>query len=307
MKQMELSAISKSLPGLSAVLQHHLMIQSKTSILATLGCLAASGWIVGQSVWWVVPDSQSLAPWQASPVAKSGKETSSAPLNLAELKAANLFGQYRAKASEPKAPPPVVKDAPKTRLNLTLVGAVASSDPELSLAVIANRGNQATYGVGESIDGTKASLKAVYPDRVIIENVGRDETLMLQGIDYDERNLASGASERSAREDDEAAADELAAIKQQVRENPQSLLKYVKLSQVTQDGEVQGFRLSPGSNAELFTSLGLEDGDIAVELNGMDLTDQSVLPSLAQSLSDPSELDLTVLRDGQRYNVFIQF
>ncbi|MDP5255213.1 MULTISPECIES: type II secretion system protein GspC [unclassified Vibrio] len=304
---MELSAISKSLPWLTALLQHHLMIQSKTSVLATLGCLAVSGWIVGQSVWLVVPDSQALKPWRASAVTKSATEKDSTPLDLAELKAAHLFGEYRAQADEPKAPPPVVKDAPKTRLNLTLVGAVASSDPKLSLAVIANRGDQATYGVGESIEGTKASLKAVYSDRVIIENVGRDETLMLQGIDYDERDLASGSSERSAREEDEAAADELASIKQQVRENPQSLLKYVKLSQVTQDGEVQGFRLSPGSNAELFTSLGLEEGDIAIELNGLDLTDQSVLPSLAQSLSDPSELDLTVLRDGQRYNVFIQF
>lgn len=70
----------------------------------------------------------------------------------------------------------MIQDAPKTRLNLVLVGAVASSNPKLSLAVIANRGTQATYGINEEIEGTRAKLKAVLVDRVIIDNSGRDET-----------------------------------------------------------------------------------------------------------------------------------
>ncbi|MGT0149779.1 type II secretion system protein N [Vibrio metschnikovii] len=47
---------------------------------------------------------------------------------------------------------PVQVDAPPTRLNLTLVGVVASNELERSLAVIANRGQQATYGLNEQIE-----------------------------------------------------------------------------------------------------------------------------------------------------------
>ena len=50
------------------------------------------------------------------------------------------------------APPPKeVTTAPKTRLNLQLAGVVASSDPSRSLVIIANRGNQETYFVGDNI------------------------------------------------------------------------------------------------------------------------------------------------------------
>ncbi|MFS1426028.1 type II secretion system protein N [Vibrio splendidus] len=92
---------------------------------------------------------------------------------------ANLSGRVR---RSPVAVEQVV-DAPKTRLNLVLVR-VASSNQKNSLAVIANRGSQDTYGIGETIDGTRAQQGNVLKDRVIIENQGRNETLMLEGIEY---------------------------------------------------------------------------------------------------------------------------
>ena len=37
---------------------------------------------------------------------------------------------------------------------------------------------------GEVIDGTQARIRMIYPDRVILELQGRDETLMLDGEEY---------------------------------------------------------------------------------------------------------------------------
>ena len=86
---------------------------------------------------------------------------------------------------------PVKQDAPQTRLNLTLVGLVASSNPQTALAVITHRGKQNTYGLNEAIEGTRATLQAVYPDRVIIRNSGRDETLMLDGVDFNKASQST--------------------------------------------------------------------------------------------------------------------
>ena len=63
--------------------------------------------------------------------------------------------------------------------------------------MIANRGTQATYGINEEIEGTRAKLKAVLIDRVIIDNSGRDETLMLEGIEYKRLAVSAPASPRS--------------------------------------------------------------------------------------------------------------
>lgn len=52
--------------------------------------------------------------------------------------------------------------------------------------------------------------------------------------------------------------------------------------------------------------MGLEPGDIAVQLNGIDLSDPSSSVQLMQVMSDPQELNLTVERDGQQYDIYIQ-
>ncbi|MEF1297832.1 type II secretion system protein GspC, partial [Vibrio parahaemolyticus] len=202
----------------------------------------------------------------------------------------------------------VVKDAPKTRLNLTLVGAVASSNPQTSLAVIANRGKQATYGISEEIEGTRATLKAVLVDRVIIDNEGRDETLMLEGVEYKKLSESPQATRVQAAQKEPApdVSDKLEQIREEIAKDPQSVFKYITISPVKKDDAIIGYRVSPGRDAALFNDVGLEPGDIAVQLNGIDLSDPSSSVQLMQVMSDPQELNLTVERDGQQYDIYIQ-
>ncbi len=56
----------------------------------------------------------------------------------------------------------------------------------------------------------------------------------------------------------------------------------------------------------LFNDVGLKAGDIAVQLNGIDLSDPSSSVELMQVMNDPQELNLTVERDGQQYDIYIQ-
>ncbi len=304
-EEMEIGKVNASsfLSALQQGKSEHM--QRRLSVAIALVFLVLSAWLAGKMVWLFSDDVQ-VAPWQPTTSSNTGS-SGPALTDIAELQRSFLFGEYTNKP-EPVAAP-VVTDAPKTRLNLILVGAVANSNPERGLAVIANRGQQATYGVGEVIDGTRARLKAVLIDRVIIENSGRDETLMLEGIEYKRLEQPSQAS--TPKQVNSAANtnsdSQLDKIKAEITAEPQKIFQYVRLSQVKRDGDILGYRVSPGRQPELFNSVGLQNGDIAIQLNGQDLTDPEAMSNIFKSIAEVSELNLTVERSGQQHDIYIEF
>ncbi|PFG45571.1 type II secretion system protein C (GspC) [Vibrio sp. ES.051] len=306
MKRLELSAGLSSRPLLAQLKSNNHTIQAKLSLLLTCLFIAVIGWILGKIVWLAIPQASDVPQWQPA-VSNVVASNENSAIDFNALQNANLFGKYT--EQKPVAiEQPVVKDAPKTRLNLTLVGAVASSDPNTSLAVVANRGKQATYGLGEEIEGTRATLKAVLVDRVIIDNQGRDETLMMQGLEYKKLSESSRSARSQAQQVESSAGigDELAQIREEIAKDPQSVFKYIAISPVKRDGGIVGYRVSPGRDAALFNDVGLKPGDIAVQLNGIDLSDPSSSVQLMQVMRDPQELNLTVERNGQQYEIYIQ-
>ncbi|WP_390903524.1 type II secretion system protein GspC [Vibrio paucivorans] len=282
-------------------------LQVKASWTITALLLAVSAWLLGQMFWMLQGEQQAVPKW--SPKAVATTMTTSNGVNISDLQKSELFGEYQAD-KKPVEVAPVVQDAPKTRLNLTLVGVVASSNASRGLAVIANRGSQATYGINEQIEGSRASLKAVLADRVIIDNAGRDETLMLDGIDYSKRAAPTETRPKPALSVGNNAhnqANQLEKIRQQITKDPQQIFQYVRMSQVKRDGDVVGYRVTPGKQPELFRSVGLQSGDIAVQINGQDLTDPKAMSNVFKSITELSELNLTVERDGQQHDIYIEF
>ncbi|WCE29799.1 type II secretion system protein GspC [Vibrio sp. SCSIO 43137] len=284
--------------------------QSKISFFIAALLVVCTAWITGQLVWQLAEQSDtSVSRWSAKPVIVSQPlATRANPIN--EILNANLFGKYSENNRVKQVVKPVVQNAPQTRLNLILVGAVTSSNEAASLAVISNKGKQATYGIGEQIEGTQAKLKAVFVDRVIIDNSGRDETLMLEGVKYSK--ISSGTEtqqpqRRGVGNNPTPAGDDLSSIRNQILEDPRSILNYIQLSQVKKDGQLMGYRVRPGSQRKLFDSVGLKEGDIAIGLNGEDLTDPASMGKIWQSINDLTELNLTVERDGQNYDIYIEF
>lgn len=306
MRRINFSNMTSSSSWQIGLLQKIPQWQKQISFALTLLLLILSAWIMGKMVWLLQQNTFDVAPWV--PTSSSSTTATQQSLDLSSLQQGDLFGRY----SEEKAEvvQTVIKDAPKTSLSLLLVGVVASNEPSRSLAVIANRGSQATYGVNEVIEGTRAKLKAVLVDRVIIDNSGRDETLMLDGVDYHkpsvqvpERVIASNARGNNPASEEEKLDD----IRIAISRNPQEIFKYVRLSQVKRDDKVLGYRVSPGKSPELFESVGLQNDDIAIQLNGQDLTDPDAMSKIFQSVSELTEINLTVERDGQPHDIYIQF
>jgi general secretion pathway protein C len=224
-------------------------------------------------------------------------QNSNSILNLADIKRLNLFGDYNAAPVQEKE----VTDAPVTRLNLTLTGVVASSVKDQGAAIIENSSKQQTYGIGEKIEGTNASLKVVYADRVIIKNGQASETLMLDGVDYNKpsnqlNNL--GTLRRTISNDAMQASREL-------KNKPASFIDYIAVSPHRPNGELSGYRVSPGKKPALFKAAGLKSGDVITDLNGLDLTDMQQALEAMNMLKELPSLQMTVQREDELITIYL--
>jgi general secretion pathway protein C len=231
------------------------------------------------------------SPWQPSVTATQG--ANAARLDLSSVSRLSLFGKAPQVAADQVAQA-VAADAPKTQLNAQLNGVLASSDPAKSIAIIAHNGLQNSYGIDDYIDGTQAKIRQVFADRVIIARDGRDETLMLDGEEYG-KPLPKAAPQDS----------KLSSVRSELMSNPGKITDYLNISPVRVDGRMVGYRLSPGSNPELFNQLGLVANDLAVSINGLDLRDNAQAMQAMQQIAGAKEMTVTVERQGQLYDVFV--
>jgi len=225
--------------------------------------------------------------------------------NIDRLLSLNLFGDP---AAQPEPVQETVTEAPETRLNLLLAGVVSSPDPQVGAAVIEYRNTQNTYGIGDKIEGTQVTLDEIYSDRVIIKNRTARETLMLDGIDFEEANRLrernrpvevqgpQQAVEAAPTLSRQQIAENLRAAQQKLSQEPANFADFIRLSPHAENGTPVGYKLSPGKDPTLFREVGLQDGDVVTELNGYDLTNiQQALEALSL-LNDAQSLDLEIIR-----------
>ena len=196
----------------------------------------------------------------------------------------------------------VKQDAPRTRLNLTLTGVLASTVPSRSIAVIINAGQEASYGIGDTITGTPAKLRDILPDRVILSNQGQDETLMLDGEEF----KAPGREGAATRPAAPSGQTSISQLRDDLVKNPGKLLDYITISPVMQDGKLQGYRINPGKDVAFFHRMGLQSNDLAISINGNDLRDNAQAMQIMNQLSSMTEMNLTVERNGQSQDVYIK-
>jgi general secretion pathway protein C len=214
----------------------------------------------------------------------------------------HLMGVVSQQAAPARAAVPI--EAPDTRLKLTLRGALSSDDPDHARAIIADpRGKEDQYAIGDSLPGN-AELSEIHPDRVILMRNGRYETLRLPQ-DKPQTNTVSAlkTSLRSTPRRTQAGnspAQRLQAITRRVRQNPVSLYEVVRpLPKQDKDGNIVGYTLQPGRDRELFDHLGLQSGDVVVQINDLKLDNAASSAQALKSVQNGQDVTMTVLRDGQ--------
>ena len=245
----------------------------------------------------------------AEDVAPAAVETAAAPVKrneelelIRQIPGWHLMGVVTQQAAPVVEAAPI--EAPDTRLKLVLRGALASDDPAHARAIIADpRGKEEQYAIGDNLPGN-AELSEVHPDRVILKRNGRYETLRLPQDQMQQRNTVSAVntSLRSAPRPQAGSspAQRLQNISQRVRQNPVSLYEVVRpVPKQDEEGNIVGYILQPGRDRELFDHLGLEAGDVVVQINDLKLDNAANSAQALKSVQNGQEVSMTVLRDGQ--------
>ncbi|MCE2573538.1 type II secretion system protein GspC [Motilimonas eburnea] len=280
--------------------------QQKLSSIAFYSLLVLLCYQLANLTWLAMPTKSNQAPtWRPAPATEQGQNQPG--LNLTALTALHLFGEFNKVVAKPKPVVQKPKEAPKTKLNVKLTGVLASTIPKNAMAIIEDRGRQDTYFIGNTIGNTGAVLKEVQPDRVILEYRGDLQTLMLDGEDYVASKPEPRAS-RSAPVKPAKPADpepvELELNRAELLANPNKITDFLSISPVRNQGTLVGYRINPGKDRSLFEAAGLQPNDLAVSLNGIDLTDMQQSMSLMQEFPTMREMTLSVERDGQIYDLF---
>jgi len=273
-------------------------------------------------IWRIIPEPKTSAQ-NESQLVQPGSVSSlgkGAAADIRGLQQLNLFGDVVAEAAPAQ---PEVTDAPETRLNLVLTGVVSSSNTDFGTAVIEHRGSQAVYGIGEKIEGTNATLFQVQSDRVIIRNGVRNETLMMEGIDFNQANRAREqrqssvtATQRRLPERNRATAaapapasrlsSEALEATRQLRASPDSFVDFISVAPHREDGAMVGYKINPGKNPALFEAAGLQSGDVVTLINGLDVTDPQQSMEAMGELRSAEFIELTVNRNGENLTLYLE-
>ena len=192
-------------------------------------------------------------------------------------------------------------DAPDTRLKLVLHGVFASEKSGKARAIIADpRGKEEQYAIGDMLPGN-AELSEVYPDRVILKRNGRYETLRLM---QDSPLARTAATRRPGRKLSTRSERLFKELREKIQKTPMTLLEIVRPRPYRDGGnKIIGYSLQPGPEPVLFKELGLEAGDIALQINDVRLDSAQSGMRALRSIKSGDTAIMSILRDGQEQSL----
>lgn len=217
--------------------------------------------------------------------------------------ATHLFGNAAVAPAPVKtatAAPPVV-----TKLNLKLVGVFAYEPQNRAIAIIGTSEGETAYRVGDKIIG-ETKLKAVYTDRVILDNRGKDEILRLPEnvtpiasrqpqIQRSTNNVSNSGGQSNGPVDLPSTPG---ALRDTLAKNPALLGRVVAAEPYQENGKLVGYRITPKQNPEILEAQGIVAGDIITRVNNIELNSQKQGIRALRNAVKAQNLEVTILRDG---------
>jgi general secretion pathway protein C len=316
------ATVERALHGLAQPVCVRLLRHGLLALLGVWAVFAAT-----ELFWalWPQPATPALPTNLVNPVTRSQAMSPVAAVDIQQVQDWHLFGEPGAAeaqaaalaASEAAARAAGERDgieegARETRLDLTLRGIVASTRDGLGHAIIEHRNSQGIYAVDDELPVSgNVKLAKVMPGQVVLDNNGTYELLTL----FDEsqfdaqvqhaRRQPPAANRRgppSASVDkrgDRGVSEIATDYRDRLYENPQSLEALVQISAVREDGELRGYRLMPGREAEQFGQLGFEAGDMVTSINGIALDTPAKTMQVYQTMRNATEATFELERQGR--------
>lgn len=271
----------KSVEGMQATVSQH-GPRLATGLLAALLALQAGFMVTGQNR---SRHSAAATGSVSGPLSQGAAPAQTAPLRVADISSAHLFGEAHSAVND--------ANAPQTTVQLVLAGVLALPDPKRGLAIVGPSAATAKlYTVGSAVPGG-VSLYAVYRDRVLLDRGGVIESLYMP-----RRASLAGTAPTLDSANQGSPGQRLAAL---VQGNGALLGGLVRAQAVFSGSKLSGYRIYPGGRASIgaFTRLGLRPGDLITAVNGTPLDDPNRGSEILDTLSSSASASVTVQRNGQ--------
>ncbi len=272
-------------------------LSRRAAVVVTALLIVATAWASARLLWLLLTPASRPVPAIAvaapSAPATATPEGTPGTSDAARVADSHLFG----KAEVARA---AVVEAPETRLNLKLKGVYATEDENEGYALIASgSGQEKLYATGQSVPGN-ATLKAVFPDRVILDRNGRYETLRM--IDtkltgssgYVPRGAGSRSKTRKL-----GADSRLVKLRKQILRNPRKLTELVSAQPAYENGVFAGYRITTRRADPVFEELDLRSGDIITQVNGVQIDSPQKGLQILQQLARANQASIVIKRNGQ--------
>jgi general secretion pathway protein C len=247
--------------------------------------------------------------------------------------------------TKPASTDGIEANASISQLDLQLKGVLASNDEAAARAIIVSAGRAEVYAVGEVLPvGNNVKLAKILDMRIIVDNNGNFESVWLYqedpnapqlGTAYTPTGAATANNYNSGYGGSGYNPDEyqppqpggpsspsaagyspgvqagvqprsVAGIGGQgIEEMGKTLADVVSMAIHREGGQVIGYKISPGRNAELFNSLGLQAGDIVTSVNGVPLSTPGKIMEIYKSMNTATSANLEIRRSGGTVNLDI--
>lgn len=264
-------------------------------LLVGVVLLVLAAWQAAAFTWTLV-EAASSEPALPDAEVLAADENATAPESMDAVAAMHLFGTADVPGEALAA---AAIDAPETRLNLKLRGILAANEAALSRAIISSGSDDKVYAVGDGVPGG-ATVEAVLADRVLLRREGRLETLRLprEGADGSVSYTEPVAEAPVEQQDYDS-------LREEIVNNPARLSELIRYSPVLEGGEIRGYRIYPSRDRARFAQLGLQPGDIVTAINGTPLSDPGRAVEMLNSMTDETNLTLTVERNGSPQDIIL--
>ncbi len=251
-------------------------------------------WQSAKIFWLLYPTSEETAPLAVIAPPPVSSDTTLSPTSIARrIIERHIFGRIDATQADEDIDQQ--DDIEETSLNLELKGTIVAKGQGETVAIIAEaNGSEEIYRTGDAIPG-RATLHAVYMDRVLIRRAGKLETLSLPRADETTANKTRTSNRRTTRNQTNASS-----LREVINRSPARLTDVIRPQPVFRDGKQQGYRVYPGRQRQQFSQLGLRPGDMITQINGMPLDDPARGMEIFRSLGEATQVTVTVERNGQQ-------
>lgn len=268
-------------------------------------------WSLAGLLWSFLPEPE-IQGAQAA-ITNAGGNTSSVSdsVNIEQLLSWQMFGQSPiaedAMSVETQLSG-IEANASDTKLQLILRGIMSSDEDEGARAMIETGGDQKQYAIGDKLPVTgRVVIAKILPDRVVLDNGGRYELLRLfEAKGLGQQLLQAEPEQRFVDQRGDIEITQLAeGYRKRLYSSPKTLSDVVKITAQRSNGQMLGYKVSPGKDKEQFNRLGFKNNDIVTAVNGIVLDDPGKAIELYRVMRSAQDASFTVLRDAGEINLVV--